>query len=296
MKALVLGARGQLGRELLAQGPDRGGDWIGLSRPEIDISDERHTAAMVRQHQPSLIINAAAYTQVDQAESHRSLAFAINRDGPAHLADICSAMEIPLIHVSTDFVFDGSQNLPYREDDPPAPLSIYGQSKLAGEKTVRDRLDRHVIIRTAWLYAVYGHNFVKTILRLAAEKETLRVVDDQHGCPTLAADLAEAILTVADRIQRPNTAIWGTYHYCGRGATTWYGFAQAIVQFARRQIPLKVRQVEAIATDQYPLPARRPANSVLDCSKIEAIFGISTKPWKQRLEANLPAIIAAGPI
>jgi dTDP-4-dehydrorhamnose reductase len=247
----------------------------------------------VRHHLPTLIINAAAYTKVDQAESEPSAAFAVNGDGPAHLADVCYALGIAMIHVSTDFVFDGHKGSPYREDDPPAPLSVYGQSKLAGEEAVRERLDRHVMIRTAWLYAVYGHNFVKTILRLAAEKETLRVVNDQHGCPTLASDLAQAILTIAGRIHRPQAAVWGTYHYCGQGATTWYGFAQAIVQFARQFMPLKVQTLEAIPTTQYPTPARRPANSVLDCSKIETAFGISTQPWKQRLEATLPAIIAA---
>jgi dTDP-4-dehydrorhamnose reductase len=294
MKVLVVGSRGQLGRALLAKGVAQGGDWIGLSRLEMDISDAQQVNAVVRDHRPALIINAAAYTQVDQAESHPSQAFAVNRDGPSHLADICRAMGIPLIHVSTDFVFDGRRRSPYREDDPPAPLSVYGQSKLAGEEAIRDRLRQHVIIRTAWLYAVYGQNFVKTILRLAAEKETLRVVSDQHGCPTLASDLAQALVTLAERTQQPDAAFWGTYHYCGRGVTTWHGFALAIVQFARRQIPLKVRQLEAITTDQYPVPARRPAYSVLDCSKIEAVFGISTQPWKQRLEATLPAIIAAG--
>ena len=233
------------------------------------------------------MINAAAYTAVDQAESEQELAFSVNCKGPAYLAKACSKFRIPLIHVSTDYVFDGSKRTPYLETDPVSPVCVYGESKAAGEKAVRDALEAHIILRTSWLYSTHGNNFVKTILRLANEREELRVVADQYGCPTYAWDLAAAILHIADQMGRRGKTQWGTYHYCGQGIITWHDFAVKICGLAKRYVPVRVKEIEAISTAEYYTPAKRPAYSVLDCSKIARCFGISIRPWQDSLEDML---------
>ena len=215
----------------------------------------------------SSVINAAAYTAVDRAESGSEAAFAVNREGPAHLADRCRKRGIPLIHVSTDYVFDGEKGKPYVEEDPIAPLGVYGKSKAAGEAEVRQRLPEHIIVRTAWLVGVHGHNFVKNMLRLGRERETLKVVSDQQGCPTFAADLADAILVMAKQAEIRKLVPWGTYHYCGRGETTWHGFAEAIFEIAGQYEKFALKNLLPISTAEYPTPVKRPANSVLDCTK-----------------------------
>jgi len=180
-------------------------------------------------------------------------------------------------------VFDGSKEGPYLETDPVAPIGVYGKSKAEGEDKVRSNLKEHIIIRTSWLYGVHGNNFVKTMLRLGREREELRVVDDQHGCPTFAADLAGAILTIASLIESGEDISWGTYHYCGGGRTTWYGFASKIFEIAKNYDTLKLKKVNPITTSEYPTPAKRPANSVLDCTLLERYFGITTKAWDESL-------------
>jgi dTDP-4-dehydrorhamnose reductase len=257
---------------------------VGKARPELDIAQTASIRQALEDIRPDLLINAAAYTAVDEAESEQEVAFAVNRDGAAHLAAACQETGIPLIHLSTDYVFDGTAIRPYREDTPAAPLGSYGRSKWEGEEAVRSGYQEHLIIRTVWLYGSHGTNFVKTILRLAREREVLQVVDDQHGCPTWTRDLAEALVVMCRRIgQDRNTTPWGTYHFCSAGQTTWYGFAQAIVEEARAFEPLVVQKVVPIPTAAYPTPARRPANSVLDCAKIQAAFGITTRPWRASL-------------
>ena len=256
---------------------------VALDLPEIDIANPSAVKNEVSQADVSLIINAAAYTAVDQAESEPELAFAVNRDGSAYLASSCAEVGIPLIHISTDYVFDGSKKGPYFEKDPVSPLGVYGRSKAAGETEVRDHLQKHIILRTAWLYGIHGQSFVKTMLRLGREKEVLRVVADQYGCPTYAVDLAEAILAIAVQIGEELNIAWGTYHYCGRGVTTWHGFAEAIFDLAKQNHSLIVKKVIPITTAEYPTPAKRPANSVLDCSLITRHFGISSRPWKESL-------------
>ena len=236
------------------------------------------------------MINAAAYTAVDRAESEPAQAYAVNRDGSANLADFCEQAATPLIYVSTDYVFDGSKAGPYTDDDPVAPLGVYGQSKEAGETEVRRRIQEHLIIRTAWLYGVHGHNFVKTMLRFGKERKTMRVVDDQTGCPTAAADLADAILLITDRIPSMKKIPWGTYHYCGGGSTTWHGFAKAIFKIAEKYEALSVREVIPITSDEFPTPVKRPTNSVLDCSKIERNFGICPRPWVESLTEMIDAV------
>lgn len=236
-----------------------------------------------RRAKPDLVFNATAYTAVDKAESDAEAAFAINRDGPGHVAAACAAAGAALVHVSTDYVFDGEKGAPYTEEDPVAPLGVYGQSKEAGEQAVRAHLDRALIVRTAWVFSAHGHNFVKTMLRLAAERDELRVVADQHGCPTPAADLADALVHAAWRCLEDKTeSLWGTYHFCGAGPTTWQGLAEAVVA---RQAPVTGRRppVRAITSAEFPTPVKRPANSVLDTGRFTAAFDRPPRPWQEGL-------------
>ena len=242
MNILITGAKGQLGTELMRQGPDSGFSVFPADLPEVDITSPDPVRAAIREAGASLVVNCAAYTQVDMAESQDMLAFKVNSLGPAILAHVCSEMNIPLIHVSTDFVFDGSKRSPYLETDPISPVSVYGKSKAVGEAVVERILRRHIILRTAWLYALQGQNFVRTILRLGSERDAVRVVSDQLGCPTCAADLAEAILTLSEAIRVKGEIAWGTYHYCGKGVISWHEFAQAILDIAKAYIPLKTSQ------------------------------------------------------
>jgi len=285
MRVLITGKNGQLGHELMRGMPVTVSAVRALDRGELDITSREKVAAAVKAFRPDLVINGAAYTRVDQAESEPAAAFAVNRDGPEHLAAGCRDQGIPLIHVSTDFVFNGRGHAPYAPDAPVDPINVYGLSKAAGEARIRDGLPRHIIIRTAWLYSAHGHNFVKTMRRLMAERETLRVVADQVGCPTSARDLAAAIWRVVQAIAGGGDIPWGTYHYAGDGAATWHEFALEIHRLTRAFRPLCVREILPIDTGGYPTPARRPAFSVLDCSMIARLFGIRTLPWRQALAA-----------
>ena len=281
MKLLVLGAGGQVGRELCRREWPAGDRLAAFDRGDVDITSAQSIADAMRRERPDLVINAAAYTAVDRAESEPDAAWAINCTGPAQLAEACRTAAVPLIHISTDYVFDGSKARPYREDDPVNPLGVYGRSKEAGDRAVREALPEHVILRTAWVYSAHGHNFVKTMLRLAGERPVLRVVADQTGSPTSAADIAAAIAAIVRRIAA-GQGRWGTYHFTGAGAVTWHGFAEAIFELAApwRGPPPRV---EAIATADYPTPTRRPANSVLDCRLIAETFGIIPRPWREAL-------------
>jgi dTDP-4-dehydrorhamnose reductase len=289
MKILVTGAHGQVGWELTRRGKNRGFAVEATDVEVFDITDARAVEEQVCVPGLALVINCAAYTAVDRAESEPELALAVNRDGPACLATACGKARIPLIHISTDYVFDGSKEGPYRETDPVAPLGVYGRSKAEGEREVRTRLPEHVILRTSWVYGIHGHNFVKTMLRLGQERQVLRVVDDQQGCPTNAADLAEIILAIAGKYDRKP---WGTYHYSGKGVTTWHGFAEAIFAEARKYTSLLVERVEPIPTAQYPTPAKRPANSVLDCSLFTSTFGIEPRPWRESLAEVMQGLVS----
>jgi len=280
MKILLTGAYGQVGWELTRRSRKRGFAVDATDVDVFDITDPRAVEEKVCGQGWELVVNCAAYTAVDRAESEPELALAVNRDGPANLAAACGKAHIPLVHISTDYVFDGSKQGPYRETDPVLPLGVYGRSKAEGDTEVRSRLREHIILRTSWVYGVHGNNFVKTMLRLGQERRVLRVVNDQQGCPTNAADLAEVILAIAGRCDRNP---WGTYHYSGKGVTTWHGFAEAIFAEAQKYTSLLVERVEPIPSAQYPTPAKRPANSVLDCSLFTSTFGIEPRPWRESL-------------
>ena len=288
----IIGSNGQLGWELVRKAENRGYEVLPLDFPEIDIAQPATIKGKLSLKNLSLVVNAAAYTAVDPAESEPNKAYAVNRDGAAYLADFCAQVSLPLIHVSTDYVFDGSQTGPYCENDPVAPLGVYGQSKEAGESEVRRRLREHLIIRTAWLYGVHGHNFVKTMLRLGKERDIIKVVDDQTGCPTYAADLADTILLMTDHILSGKKIPWDTYHFCGGGSTTWHGFAEAIFKIAKKYEAFSVQEVIPITSDEYPTPVKRPTNSVLDCSKIKKNFGICPSPWIKSLTDMIDALYA----
>lgn len=288
---LVLGHRGMLGRDLLARLQSSGRPAIGLDVEEIDITQAQDVRSIIEDHHPALVINCAAYTAVDRAESEPDLAFAVNRDGPGNLADVCHDPGIPLIHISTDYVFDGKADRPYRETDAVNPINVYGRSKWEGEQVVRTRLARHLIVRTAWLYGVHGQNFVKTILKLARDREELRVVADQYGGPTWTGDMSDALVAMTSQVLTDSGSIqWGTYHYCNAGATTWYDLARLIVEEARQNELLKVNRVVPISSAEYPLPTPRPAYSVLDCTKIKRVFGITPRPWAIALADMLKAL------
>lgn len=294
MRILVTGAEGQLGRELVRQGQAFDVAVHAFKRQELDITRPNQVNTIVAKVSPSLVINAAAYTNVDKAETEADVAFEVNKMAPGYLARCCADRNIALIHISSDYVFDGTKGQPYHESDPIAPIGIYGRSKAEGEAAVRSILKNHIILRTSWLYGVYRHNFVKTMLDLGTKKKVIPVVADQFGSPTSAADLAEAVLTIAAKIDRTADLDWGTYHYCGNGVTSWHGLASEVLQLASPYIRLQTKHVEAITTAQYPTPAKRPPFSALDCSRIRKFFGIDPKPWQQSLKRTIDRILQIG--
>jgi dTDP-4-dehydrorhamnose reductase len=283
VKLAVFGAAGQLGRALARVAAAQEAVVAGFDRATADITSADDVRAALKAAGADAVINAAAYTAVDKAESEPERAFAVNRDGARTLAVEAARLNLPLIHVSTDYVFDGTKHGAYVEDDPIAPLGVYGRSKAEGEAAVRTAHPQAVIVRTAWLYGREGANFVKTMLRLAAERDTLRVVNDQRGCPTYADDLAAGLIAIAAR------AAPGTYHVTGAGATTWCRFARAILARAP-----KTPRLEPITTAEYATPARRPANSVLDCGKAKRTFAVELPPWNDGLSRMLDAHLGRG--
>ena len=290
---MVFGGGGQVGCHLIEMASATGHDLVGLTHEEADICDAGAVGDAIAGHSPTCIVNAAAYTAVDKAESDAMRAFAVNRDGASVVAEAAAKAKIPVIHLSTDYVFDGSAHVPYQEDDRVNPQGSYATSKEAGERAVRSANDRHLILRTAWVYGPFGTNFVKTMLRLGAEREELRVVDDQTGRPTSTEDLAGAILTLVDSVERPGFSGWGTYHYVGADTVTWYGFATMIFAEAAR-FGRKVPHVSPIATADFPTAAPRPAYSVLDTAKLERTFGIKPRPLRASLIATLERLLGEG--
>lgn len=287
MKVLVTGAKGQLGNDLVSLLDAAGFTVAAFASSELDISDPRAVLEAVKKVRPGIIINPAAYTKVDLAEKEKERAYAVNAVGAENLALAAKEAGCPMVHVSTDFVFDGRSPAPHAEDHEANPLSVYGASKLAGEKSVAAAIDEHVIVRTSWLYGVEGQNFVKTILRLASEREVLRIVYDQAGTPTWSADLASAIVSICKSIEAGKKP-WGTYHYSNEGVASWYDFAVAICEEARSiGMSLKSKRIEPILTAEYPLPAVRPAYSVLHKAKIKKTFDIEIPHWRSSLSKML---------
>ncbi len=285
---LVTGGSGQLATALAKAAPAR---VRIVGRPAFDFDRPGTLATLFRDAPPTLVVNAAAWTAVDLAESQPDAARRANETGPAHLASLCARHGTRLIHISTDYVFDGEKGAPYVETDPVNPTGVYGATKLAGERAVRAALPGAVILRTAWVYAEGGRNFVRTMLNAATRMDRLRVVADQRGCPTNADDLAQTVLTVAD-VMLGGAPAGGIYHAAGAGETTWHGLATAIFEEAARH-GWKIPAVEAIATADWPTPARRPADSRLDCTRLADTFGVRLPPWQPSLRRAVAAICGA---
>jgi dTDP-4-dehydrorhamnose reductase len=287
-RILVTGIHGQLGQEL-RQTLAPLGEVIGVGRETIDLSQPNVIRQVIATTKPDLIVNAAAYTAVDKAETEVELANAINAIAPAIMAEECQKLGATLLHVSTDYVFDGKKNTPYVEEDSTNPLSTYGKSKLAGEEAIAQACQSHIILRTAWVYGTYGKsNFVKTMLRLGKEREEIRVVADQVGSPTWAQDIAQAIAKLVIHSDKTGKATTGIYHFTNSGVASWYDFAIAIFEEARQLgFPLKIRQVIPITTAEYPTPAKRPAYSVLSSQKILSILGTHPPYWRDSLKQML---------
>jgi dTDP-4-dehydrorhamnose reductase len=286
---LVTGGSGQL-----AQALEGGPSVVRVGRPAFDFDLPDSIAEVFHRVAPTLVVNAAAYTAVDAAEDDADAAYRANRDGPATLGRLCAQAGIPLIHVSTDYVFDGTKGAPYVETDPTCPQGVYGASKLAGEQDVLASGARAVILRTSWVYAPVGKNFVRTMLTVGQTRDRLTVVADQKGCPTTAADLADAILAIAARIAATGwqPEYQGVFHAAGTGDTTWHGLATAVFAEAARH-GAKAPEVAPIATADWPTRAKRPADSRLDCAKLQAVFGIRLPAWRTSLARTIDTIFAA---
>lgn len=284
MKVLITGAGGMTGSELVRQARERSWDVVPLTKADLDITDARAVEGIVGHERPDVIINAAAYTAVDAAESAAEAAMAVNAAGPENIARAAKTNGAQVLHISTDYVFDGESAEPYEPDDRPAPINVYGESKLAGEMALRESCPEHVIIRTSWVYSHEGKNFVRTMLQAAEEKREIRVVMDQHGCPTSSQDLARALLCAANLMVR--SFVVGTYHFCNAGSTTWFDFANAI--FEMRDCPPP--RVVPITTADFPTAARRPRRSVLNTNSFQLAFGVEPRPWRDALKGTMERI------
>jgi dTDP-4-dehydrorhamnose reductase len=283
MKVLVTGAGGMTGAELVRQASALDWSVSAFTKDDLDIVDGSEVDGAVARVKPDIVFNAAAYTSVDKAETETELAMAVNAAGAGNLARAAHVHGAAIIHISTDYVFDGESSEPYQPSDRVAPINVYGESKLAGEIAVSEACERHVIVRTSWVYSHEGKNFVRTMLRAADEGRELRVVDDQHGCPTSSADLAGALIRVAEQIGK--ATVNGTYHFCNSGQTTWFEFARAI--FESRANPPKIIPV---SSSEFKTVAKRPAWSVLDTTSFERTFGLTPRHWRDALSDTLKRI------
>jgi len=286
---LVTGGSGQVGNGIALANRGRF-EIIAPSRSELDLTDPASIETAIASRDWAAIISSGAYTAVDKAESEHSVAFAVNTNAPQMIAQAAAARTIPLLHVSTDYVFDGAKTEPYAEGDAVAPLGVYGASKEAGEQAIRASNVRHIILRTAWVVSPWGNNFVKTMLRLGAERDRLGIVADQYGCPTSAADIAEVLLTLTERLLGDPQAPAGTYHFVNAGEATWFDLASRVFDRAG-QHGRKTPELNAIATRDYPTPAKRPANSRLSTAKLQSDYGITPRPWQDAIDDILNTLL-----
>ena len=290
-KILIFGAHGQLARSLAALDTDF--ELVHTTRPETDLCKLETIERAIGTQNPQFVINAAAYTQVDKAETDADMAFAVNALGTGYLADQCAKNDIPLLHVSTDYVYDGSKATPYTEADPTGPIGVYGKSKLSGENLVRAAGGKHIILRTSWVFSPFGGNFVKTMLNLAESRDQLSVVSDQLGCPTYAPHLADGMIQIVQQlVDNPQLKpAWGTYCMAGNGEASWYQFAQEIFKTSKN-LGAPSANVEPVASSAFPTAAKRPSNSRMDCRKLEQQFGVRLPDWHQGVEACVTALLA----
>lgn len=287
MRMVVTGRSGQIATALAEKAPEAGFELVAVGRPEFDLADLSSIPGAIEGARPDVIVSVAAYTAVDKAENEPDLAFAVNADGPAALARSAARLGVPIIHLSTDYVFSGNKTTPYVEADEPGPVSAYGRSKLEGERRVALATPNHAILRTAWVYSPFGSNFLKTMLRLAEERDLVRVVADQHGQPTSALDIADAVLAIAERLVRdPDRGLRGIFHMTGAGEATWADFAETIFLGLRASTG-KAVAVERIDTAHYPTAARRPANSRLSNVKLREVYGLALPAWRSSTEVVL---------
>ena len=287
VKVLITGAVGQVGCELVKLAPD-GFDIVGYNSSELDITNALQVQQIVAEQAPALIINAAAYTAVDKAESDAERAYAVNETGVKNLAQAALSLNIPVFHISTDYVFDGTATEPYKETDPVGPTGVYGASKLAGEQVLANSGVKHIILRTSWVFGAEGNNFVKTMLRLGKERDTLGVVADQHGCPTSAASIANVLWQLAQKYTEEGELPWGIYHFSNSPATTWHGFACEIFkQAVGAGVLEKAPVVNPIKSSDYPASATRPSWSVMNSAVLECLLGSSISFWQQELSSVL---------
>ena len=291
-RMVVTGREGQVARGLVERGAAGGRfEIVTLGRPALDLAAPESLEAVLVESRPDVIVSAAAFTAVDQAEAEEALAAAVNGIAPGRIAAAAASLGVPVIHLSTDYVFDGAKDAPYREDDPVAPLGAYGRTKLAGERAVAVSTENHVILRTAWVYSPFGRNFLKTMLRLAEGRDRIAVVADQIGNPTSALDIADGIVAVAENLLGSDTpALRGTFHMTGGGEASWADFAEAV--FARSAaLGGPFAAVERIPASAYPTPARRPANSRLDCEKLAAVHGVRLGDWQAAVAATVERLV-----
>lgn len=295
MKIAVTGKAGQVVQSLLERGRAAGHTIVPVGRPELDLAvdDASAVQAALAATDPDVIVSAAAYTAVDKAEAERELAFAVNARGAGYVAQAAAELGVPLIHLSTDYVFSGEGETAYREDDPTGPTGVYGASKLAGEVAVLAACPNAAVLRTAWVYSPFGANFVKTMLRLAGERDTVGVVADQHGNPTSALDIADGIIQVAAQLAASSDpALRGLFHMTGAGETTWAHLAETVFEESAARSGPSAR-VDFITTAQFPTPAKRPANSRLDCGKLAAAHGVRLPDWRASTAAVVARLITA---
>jgi len=289
MKILVLGCKGQLGRCLNDQLINTEHEVIYTSRKQIDIADFEQTKNQILKISPDLIINATAYTAVDKAEVDQKTANLINHLAVKNIADICNQLKCWLIHVSTDYVFDGNSNVPYKENDQTDPQGSYGETKLKGELAIQASDCKHIILRTAWVFSEYGNNFLKTMLRLGAERDELSIVGDQIGCPTYAQDIARSVVEIVPQLN--SREYNGIYHYCGDQPCSWFEFAKEIFDYINKYDHISIPIIKAVTTEEYPTLAKRPKFSVLDNKKIQENFDIFSSDWKVGVESSLKKLV-----